>query len=246
MHVAVSLVPTTLAGELSRFGDAPFTYVVVDVLRASTVICTALANGATALRPFADIDSAKAARAGDWSDALLCGERTGRKIQGFDLGNSPSEYTTDRIGGRKLIFASTNGSVALASAPPEAEVLVGGLVNLSAVAKAIAEIDRTTIIACSGKLGRFSLEDTLGAGAIIAKLWEAAPDLELAGDGAQAAQLVWDRYKSDPTMALWQSEHGKYLIEIGFGSDLSICSSVDSVPVVPRWHHSQLEADGPA
>lgn len=243
MHVSVSLVPATLTGELARFGDIPVTYVVVDVLRASTVICTALANGATAVRPYAEIDTAKGAQTGDWQDALLCGERAGRKINGFDLGNSPAEYTTDRIGGRKLIFASTNGSVALASAPPDAEVLVGGLVNLSAVAKTIAAIDRTTIIACSGKLGRFSLEDALGAGAIIAKLWESVPDLEPAGDGAQAAQIVWDQYKSDPAMALWQSEHGKYLIEIGFGSDLSVCANVDSVPVVPRWQNGQLAAD---
>lgn len=246
MHVAVSLVPSTLAGELARFGDTSFTYVVVDILRASTVICTALANGATAVRPYAEIDSARAALTGDWADALLCGERAARKIAGFDLGNSPAEYTTDRIGGRKLIFASTNGSVALAAAPPNAELLVGGLVNLSSVAAAIAAIDRTTIIACSGKLGRFSLEDTLGAGAIIAKLWEAAPAMELVGDGAQAAQLVWDRYKSDPAMALWQSEHGKYLIETGFGSDLSVCAAVDSVPVVPRWRDGQLVTDSPA
>ncbi|GAB4314691.1 MAG: 2-phosphosulfolactate phosphatase family protein [Candidatus Zixiibacteriota bacterium] len=234
MLVGVSLAPTLLREELGRFGDTLITYVMVDVLRASTTLCTAIANGAAGIESFADIEQARAAKQVLGDSVLLCGERGGRKIEGFDLGNSPTEYTSAKVAGKRLVFASTNGSVALSAAPPKSEVLVGGLVNVTAVARRIAELERTTIIACAGKLGRVSLEDIVGAGAIFAKLWELVPDLQPVGDSAQVVQIAWDRYKSDPAMALWQSEHGRYLIEVGFGSDLSLCADIDSVPVLPR------------
>jgi 2-phosphosulfolactate phosphatase len=241
VQLAANLAPATIRHECARFGDGPFTYIVIDVLRASTVICTALTNGATEVIPFAEIDDARAAKdRPEFAGALLCGERLGRRIEGFDLGNSPAEYTPERVSGRPLIFASTNGSVALKAAPPQAAVLVGGLANLSRVAQRILELDQPAIIACAGKLGAFSLEDATAAGAVIARLWEIDPELELINDGAIAAQALWDRYKSDPAMALWQSRHGIYLIEIGFGSDLALCAAIDSAPVVPQMHNGRL------
>ncbi len=234
MLVGVSLGPSLLKEELARFGDALVTFVMVDVLRASTTITTAIANGAASVAPYPTVEEARAAKDAAGDDALLCGERGGRKLEGFDLGNSPTEYTPETVTGKQLIFASTNGSVALSMAPPQSEVLVGGFVNLTKVAERVAKLDRTTIIACAGKLGRVALEDMVGAGAIFAKLWELVPDLQPVGDSAQAVQIAWDRYKSDPAMALWQSEHGRYLIEVGFGSDLSLCADVDSVPALAR------------
>ena len=247
MHLAVNLVPGTLERECSLFGSAPFTYVVVDILRASTVICTALNNGAESVIPVGDVESARALRGpGEIPHALLCGERGGRKLEGFDLGNSPAEYTRDKIAGKILIFASTNGSVALAAAPANTTVLVGGLVNLGALIRSLKQLDQPILIACAGKEEGFSLEDAVGAGAIIGRLWEIDPELELINDGARAAQILWDQYKSNPTMALWQSRHGVYLIEIGFGADLSICAAVDSVPIVPVLRSGRLVADGGA
>jgi 2-phosphosulfolactate phosphatase len=243
MHLAVSLAPATLPKTLKRFADGAMTFVVVDILRASTTICTALANGAREVVPFGEVDEACNARERDeWSDALLCGERGAKKLPGFDLGNSPAEYTPEVVGGRSLLFASTNGSVALSAAPATASVLVGGLVNVTAVCDKIAELNQTTVIACSGQLGQFSLEDAVGAGAIISKLWERVEGLELVDDGAMAAQAIWDEYKEDPSVAMWQSRHGIYLIEMGFGSDLSLCSAVDSHAVVPVMRDGRLVA----
>ena len=243
MHLAVSLAPSTVAQTLSRFNDGALTYVVVDILRASTTICTALANGAKEVIPFGDVESARSAKDTDeWRDALLCGEREARKLPGFDLGNSPAEYTPDIVGRRSLIFASTNGSVALSTAPPNATVLVGGLANATAAAEKIAELNQTTVIACSGKLGGFALEDAVGAGAILSKLWERVEGLELVDDGAMAAQSIWDRFKADPSVARWQCRHGVYLIEMGFGSDLSLCGAVDSHSVVPIMRDGRLVA----
>lgn len=243
MHLAVSLAPAVLPQTLKRFGDAPLTYVVVDILRASTTICTALANGARDVIPFGEVEEARAAREQDkWRDALLCGERGAKKLDGFDLGNSPADYTPEAIGGRSLLFASTNGSVALASAPPNARVLVGGLVNVAAVADKIAALDQATVIACSGKFGQFALEDAVGAGAIISRLWERVSTLDLVNDGAMGAQAIWDQYKDDPSRVMWQCRHGIYLIEVGFGSDLSLCSAIDTHAVVPVMRDGRIVA----
>jgi 2-phosphosulfolactate phosphatase len=239
MHIAVSLSPGSRSADLALFGPGLGCYVVVDILRASAVVCTALANGAAEIIPVADEQTARALKQKDQS-ALLCGERAGEKLPGFDLGNSPTEYTRQTVGDRRLIYSSTNGSAALAAAPPDVETLVAGLVNLSVAAEQLAALSRPTLIACSGKLGRFALEDAVGAGALIARLWELDANLELANDGALTAQLLWDHYRSDPVMPLWQSEHGKYLIGLGFGGDLSICAAVDSVPVVPVLRDGRL------
>jgi len=232
---------TPVRPSATPMGGIALTYVMVDILRASTVICTALGNGAEAVIPVGDVGSARALKTSpQLRHSLLCGERGGHKLEGFDLGNSPAEYTREKIAGRTLIFASTNGSVALTAAPAGATVLVGGLVNLSALAQSIARLDQPVLIACAGKEGGFSLEDAVGAGAIVSKLWEADPALDLVNDGARAAQSLWDQYKSDPVMPLWQSQHGIYLIQIGFGADLSVCGAIDSAPIVPVMRAGRL------
>jgi 2-phosphosulfolactate phosphatase len=244
VQLAVNLVPGTLARELSLFEGMALTYVAVDILRASTVISTALHNGAEAVIPVGDVESARVSKnAPALQNALLCGERGGRRLEGFDLGNSPAEYTRAKVEDRTLIYASTNGSVAVTAAPTGATVLVGGLVNLTALAQSVVRLDQPVLIACAGKEGGFSLEDAAGAGAIISKLWELDPALELVNDSARAAQILWDQYRSDPVMPLWQSQHGIYLIQIGFGADLAVCGAVDTVPIVPVMRDGRLVAE---
>ncbi|HEX9751270.1 MAG TPA: 2-phosphosulfolactate phosphatase [candidate division Zixibacteria bacterium] len=241
MHIAVSLAPAARRADCLLMGDALGAYVVIDILRASAVICTALANGAASVIPVDDVEPAREKREEPGlSDALLCGERGGHKLPGFDLGNSPSEYTRKVIGGKTLIHASTNGSPALQNAPQKAVVMVGGLVNLTAVAEQIVALNRPTMLVCAGKNDRVALEDAVGAGAIIAKLWELIESVELVNDGATIAQSLWDQYKSEPVSAMWQSEHGRYLISVGYGADLSVCAAIDSVPVVPVMRNGAL------
>lgn len=241
MNIAVSLSPGTRTRDIAQLGDALGCYVVIDVLRASTVICTALSNGAKEIIPFADVEAARSQHTRAGSGALLCGEREGVKIRGFDLGNSPAEYTQDAVADKSLYYASTNGSVALAQAPHGVETIVAGLVNLTAAAEHIDKAGLTTLIVCSGREGGFSLEDAVCAGALIARLWEVSEHAEPATDSAYAAQAIWDRYKEDPTMALWQSDHGKYLISLGFGSDLATCADLDALPIVPALRDGRLK-----
>jgi 2-phosphosulfolactate phosphatase len=240
MHVAVSLFPGSRASDTKLFGDAIGSYAVIDVLRASTSICTALHNGAEEVVPVADVPAARALKSPGVSNVLLAGEREGVRIEGFDLGNSPTEYKRETVGGKRLAFASTNGSVALAGAPPGVETIVAGLVNLTAAAERISSLSLPALLVCSGKLGGYSLEDAVCAGALIAKLFEVADDVEPANDAAYTAQALWDWYKGDPARALWQSEHGQFLISIGLGSDLAICADIDSVPVVPTLRNGVL------
>lgn len=240
MHIAVSLSPGTRARDIAQLGDSLGCAVIIDVLRASTVICTALENGAREVIPFASVEQARQDHARHGSGAMLCGEREGVKIRGFDLGNSPAEYTRDVVEGKSLYYASTNGSVALAQSPSTGDTIVAGFVNLTAAAEHIDSVGLSTLIICSGREGGFSLEDAVCAGALIARLWEVSEHAEPATDSAYAAQALWDRYKSDPTMALWQSDHGKYLISLGFGADLSVCGEIDSMPVVPLLGNGRL------
>lgn len=242
MHIAVSLSPASRARDIAQLGDSLGCYVMIDVLRASTVICTALANGAKEIVPFADVEKAQAEKPRIGSDALLCGEREGVRLPGFDLGNSPSEYTPEMVSGKSLFYASTNGSVALTQAPPSVTTIVAGFVNLTGAAEAIDKVGLTTLIVCAGREGGFSLEDAVCAGALIAKLWEVSEHAEPATDSAYAAQAMWDRYKADPAMALWQSDHGKFLISLGFDSDLAICAATDSIAVVPEMRGGRLIA----
>lgn len=244
MHLAVSLSPGSRVADVAMFGPALGCYVMIDILRSSAVLCTALANGAEEILPVAEVEAARALKNdGPRRDALLCGERQGEKLPGFDLGNSPTEYTTSVVSKRRLVYSSTNGSAALAAAPVGVEVLVAGYPNLSAAADRIASLNLPTLLVCAGKLGQFALEDAVAAGALIARLWELDADLELVNDGSLTAQILWDRYRSDPVMSLWQSEHGKYLIGLGFGADLAICAQIDSVPVVPALREGRLTLD---
>jgi 2-phosphosulfolactate phosphatase len=222
--------------------------VVIDVLRASTTIVTALAHGAAVVLPRRSIDEARAtavarattaARAG----ALLGGERGGLKIAGFDLGNSPAEYTADRVAGRPVVITTTNGTLALAACREAVEVLVGAIVNRAAVAAtarrlAVERGCKAIHLVCAGTDGHVTEEDVLAAGAI---LDAAGRDDEL-DDEARAAR---DRFRGlvaagrvgleeRIATAFRTCRGGENLIALGMEADLATAAAIDSLAVVPR------------
>ncbi|NQU06718.1 MAG: 2-phosphosulfolactate phosphatase, partial [Calditrichaeota bacterium] len=149
--------------------------VVVDVLRASTSIVQALSNGANGVIPASSVDVASdLASQLPRDDVLLCGERDAQMIDGFNLGNSPAEYTRKVVKGRQLIFASTNGSKAIVKAASAESVYLCGFVNLNAVVDRLLaeETMFPLIILCSGNYNRFSLEDSVCGGTLIKRLCE--------------------------------------------------------------------------
>ena len=143
---------------------------VVDVLRATTVIPAGLAAGATAFFPTTTVDEARALRQRMHS-ALLCGERDGIAPAGFDLGNSPLEYTSDRVRGRDLVFTSTNGASALLRLRGARQIVTAAFVNAGAVARAIVSREEDVLLVASGKAGRSCLEDTAGCGSVGGRSW---------------------------------------------------------------------------
>jgi 2-phosphosulfolactate phosphatase len=233
--------------------------VVIDVLRASTTMVTALEDGAAAVWPVAAVDDARRLAERLGPAAVLGGERGGERIRGFDLGNSPLEYTRDRIGGRDVVITTTNGTAAIAACAAAAETLVGAIVNRQAVAQAIrrlamrgavsptptdrvAEGSRFDVhLVCAGTDGEVSAEDVLGAGAILEAALAAAPADDHALDHAAAAALAAFRQvaaSADPRAALvaafQRSPGGMNLLALGMDADLDACARIDTRAVVPR------------
>jgi len=209
--------------------------VVIDVLRASTTIASALRNGAKEVIPVSSVERAVKISGHLFGDVILLGgERNGKMIQGFSLGNSPAEYTEERVKGKSIIFSSTNGSHAIERARFAQTLLVCGFVNISAVVNELRLLKSDFVVVCSGSDGKFSIEDSVCAGLLLHRLIEGhAADLALS-DAANAAVLLFKAHSRNILKMVKGSEHGKYLAEIGFGDDLKTCAEIDSIPVLPQ------------
>ncbi|TMQ59959.1 MAG: 2-phosphosulfolactate phosphatase [Candidatus Eisenbacteria bacterium] len=220
--------------------------VLVDVLRSCTSIATALMNGAAKIIPVKTVEEAtRLHETLDPKSTLLCGEREGRKVGGFALGNSPREFTRENVNGATLIFASTNASPLMAGPLGGRDQVLLGYVNLGAVLTAVSGVDADVTIVCAGRNGRFSLEDAACAGALIRRLADARGNLEL-NDAATVACDFDREHGWSPESILRRSEHGRYLIELGFEEDIPVCAAVDSVPVVPQLRKGRITASAPA
>ena len=218
------------------------TVVMIDVLRASTTIATALRNGAKEIIPVATVESAVKLSGNLFGDVILLGgERNGKMIEGFHLGNSPSEYTEERVKGKSIIFSSTNGSQAMVKARFAREMLVCGFVNISTVAAFLRDAERDFVVVCAGSNGMFSLEDAVAAGLLIQKL---ADDRHLTlelSDAALAAQSLYKAFGRGIPKMLRSVEHGRYLTQIGYEADLALCAAIDTVPVLPEFAGSVVK-----
>ena len=222
--------------------------VVVDVLRASTSIATALANGARAVIPLDSTDEVvMRAQAFDRSEVKLAGERQMRPIPGFDLGNSPLEFTRETIEGKTVLLSTTNGTGAITALQGPRDVVIGSYVNFSAVLAMLRTAMRggTDIaILCAGREKQFSLEDAACAGRFVHHAMRRRADVAL-NDAAFAGMLI-DRRYSDNLMRLFSaSAHGRALSEAGYGDDLAACAAIDSYPVIPIYSDRQITKLGP-
>jgi len=204
--------------------------VVVDVLRATTTLLEALANGARGVYPTSSTEEAvKLAQTLGREDTLLCGERKGTKVAGFDLGNSPREFTKEAVAGKRLVMSTTNGTRALTVGGEHAQRLVPcAFTNLSAVARTVRGADRLVLL-CAGREGRFALDDALCAGHLMRRLLGDA-EAEL-NDAARAARALAGTRK--PTRKLFElTDGGRALVDIGLGDDLTLCAQVDRHDIV--------------
>lgn len=205
------------------------TAVVIDVLRATSTCATALAAGARAILPCASPEEARAqATTLRASERLLAGEHGAMKIPGFDLGNSPREYLSERVAGHEVVLVTTNGTRALRlladrDTPPR-EILMGSLLNATAVARYAAASGRTVLLVCSGTQGHFSLDDFLGAGRLAHLLEEQGYELD---DLALAARDTYRHNAQRLPEALASCRHAGILYNVGLGEDVAFCARTD-------------------
>ena len=221
---------------------------LLDVLRASTTVAVALANGARAVIPFESSDEVIArAKQFERSDVLVAGERKMHTIPGFDLGNSPREYTAETVEGKTVLLTTTNGTVALAGLQGARDVLVASYVNYSAVSamlRAAARGAADVTIVCAGRDRQFALEDAACAGRYTRGVTKRLANVRL-NDAAQACCLIDKRYGDRLDQLFEDSEHGRALAEAGFRDDLAVCAAVDSHPVIPIYQDRQITKLGP-
>lgn len=219
--------------------------VVIDVLRASTTITYAMRAGAREVIPVASVEQAmKIVGSLNSTSTLLCGERNGKRIEGFKLGNSPSEYTEEAVEGRVLILTTTNGAVALTKAKHARHCYVSSFVNLSASIEALfalPNIEQEQIVfICSGRSSEFALEDATCAGLMLTRILERVPTAIL-GDSARGALSIYNDFGRDIYKTLRESEHGRLLADLGYEEDIRVASEIDSMPLVPVLEQTAIK-----
>ena len=216
---------------------------VIDVLRASSCIAAALDHGARAVVPSDNADTViTLAKAFDRQEVRLAGERRMRKIEGFDLGNSPLEFTTEAVEGRTVLMTTTNGTAAFAASPGAKAVYVGAYVNFTAVLAVLRKALRRgadLAIICAGHEGRFSLEDAACAGRFVHHVTRRLTGVAH-NDAALAAVQVHRKFGADVWPLFETSSHAQALAEAGFAADLVACATIDGHPVVPVYQDRQI------
>lgn len=227
LHASVA-PPAALAGGV---------VVVIDAIRASVTIAAALASGARAVVPVLTVAEAEqhADRLRHSGQAVVRGgERGGVRVPGFELDNSPTSYTPDRVAGRTVVFTTTNGTAALLRAAGAERVLVGSCANLGAVCRTVEADPRPVHLLCCGTREEVSLDDVLPAGAMVEQLLAAGRSL-CGDDTARLAMLAWRGARGELESAMRSSRGGRNLIAQGLGADVATCARLDWLEVVPEY-----------
>ena len=212
------------------------TVVVIDVLRATSSIVTALENGAAGVVPVREADEAIVVmRRLGRERSLLCGERDSQLIAGFDLDNSPASFTRERVEGKTLVLTTTNGTRALIEAAHGGvTVYCAALLNRAAIVDRLAAAEGDARLLCAGSGGTLSFEDVLCAGAIVDALLRHHKQLEIS-DAARVAATVYSANAKRVTTAIASGTHARTLIEKGFAADVAACAKIDVSGCVPLY-----------
>jgi 2-phosphosulfolactate phosphatase len=203
------------------------TVVVVDILRATSCMTTALAHDIDSITPFAQLPECLALKADGY---ITAGERDGKKVDGFDLGNSPFEYMNPLLKGKKIAFTTTNGTQAIAKSTGARDIVIASFLNLTAVVNYLRAVQNDILIVCSGWKGKVNLEDTVFAGALVENLKN---DFDHACDAPVIAQRLYLEARHDLKGFLKNSSHIKRLQKLNIQKDIDFCLLEDQYDVVP-------------
>ncbi len=224
---------------LTRPPEGQFAVAVLDVFRATTSMVTAFANGCDRVIPVRTVEEALALKQSH-PGALLAGEREARPIPGFDLGNSPGEYSRRTVAGKTIGMTTTNGTVALKTAEQAAKVYVGAFVNAAALCRKLTAAPLNIVVLCAGTRGLLTMEDVLCAGLLVERLAGRGG----LSDAALAARAVYSDYRGDLVRRTMESAHARHLAALGYGEDIGNCLRHDLFNVVPEFQDGEIKAPG--
>lgn len=219
------------------------TTIVIDVLRATSTIVTALNNGCKGIIPIVTVEEAfdKAQQLAEGS-FLLGGERKGVRIEGFSLGNSPLEYEKEIVENKVIIFSTSNGTRAIRKAEKAKRVFIASFLNISAVAKKAVSCQDDITIICAGTAGKFSLDDIGCAGMLVHKIVEEIGVYQVS-DLAYIAYYLYQQHKNNILDLMKMANHYNYLNKLGLEKDLNYCLKTDRFQSVPIWSKGQIILD---
>jgi 2-phosphosulfolactate phosphatase len=232
--------------EAEKLSDA--TVVVIDVFLATTTLLTILENGARSVLSVASLEEAEeVGETLDRSHALHGGEQDAENIEGYDLGPYPEEYTPEVVGGKDVIFVTTNGTRAISSATPAKKLLLGCLRNAPAVAQYLeASGTKSVYVICAGSAGRFTVEDFLGASAILSRLnGDGYLDDWRLNDAAWLALDFAERYEGREKEALKRGRAGRFFLENGMAEEFDFVGDVGGSELVPEVVEGRLKLASP-
>ena len=212
---------------LSQHDLSHQTVVIVDILRATSSMVTAFAHGVERIRPVAHPEACRGWREQGY---LIAGERDGRKIADFDLGNSPFEYQSDKVLGQSLAMTTTNGTLAIAKARKARQLIIGSFLNMTAVVDFLKVQDIPVVVVCAGWKGHINLEDTLFAGALADRLQD---HFQMGSDAALMARVAYQAAQPDLPGFLSQSSHVRRLQQLGRQEDIMFCLRQSLYEVIP-------------
>ncbi len=216
--------------------DKDATVVVVDVLRATSAICAAFANGASEIIPVAEVEEARRCKENGF---LVAAERDGKVLDFADFGNSPFNFKPEIVQGRSIVYSTTNGTRAIHMAAQCSDVVVGSFLNYSAVADYLGRSTAKVIVFCSGWKGRFSLEDAVFAGALVERLTNDY-GYSTTCDSAIAAFDLWSLAKPDLVGYIQKAAQRSRLRTMGLDDVIEFCHTPDSTTIVPRFNGKSL------
>ncbi len=202
--------------------------VVIDILRATTAMCTAFHHGVEKMIPVATVEEATQYKQQGF---MVGAERNGIALEGFDFGNSPFSYMTDKIKGKTIVISTTNGTQAIEAAKNAHQVVIGAFTNISALCDYLVSENRSILLLCSGWKNRFNWEDSVFAGAVTQRLL--AEGLFKTSDAATAMLFLYEQSQKNQIKFIRNSSHAERLAAMGLKKDIKYCFQLDKTTVIP-------------
>ena len=210
--------------------------VIIDVLRATSAICTAFEHGVEKIIPVATVEEAQAYKQKGF---LVGAERNGLPLDGFDFGNSPFNYMGDHVKGKTIVLTTTNGTQAIEAAKDAYKVVIGSFLNMGALCSWLVSENKNILLLCSGWKNKFNLEDAVFAGAVTDEISNRSDKFNL-GDACLALKYLYQMAKENPNKFLSHSSHKERLAALNLKEDIRYCLTPNQTKVIPIYRDGTL------